>query len=377
MVIVGDLQRQLASLLAQANSQGLNPKDVLPQEVEDHFVHSASELKAAKEYITEVEEREQLLHDCNDALQKELKKAKQAVKDLPADHEARLVDLKQAEHHIKFYKGLMDAAEDRATQYQQKWQEALAQQTAADETENKIHRLERELLDNRITITKLVEENRGMSNIFETLRAKDLRTLENKEMKLMEMEKAIRETEERYQKLEEESERFEQTYTGIVEQMDNETINCADAINKTAVKLDHAQSKIRRNEKLRMATVSEIQPLRRFYDRCFDILLIHQRLFVQLFSIERNEVTYIPDTLVSNLKSATSELEYFHVMRATMESEGVECDVVREQLTALAFSASRVHDSIQSIAADVMRFVTQLDRRPDLLTVMRFKYLRR
>ena len=373
MVVVGDLQMQLAALLAQAKAQGFSPDDVLPKEVQEHFINTR-ELTTAKEYIKEVEEREQRLHDRNEALQQDLKKAKQAVEELPDDHEARLVDLKQAEHHVQFYKNLMTAAEERADKYQQRWQEAIVQQTAAGEKEKKILRLEEEVVDCQATITKLVQDNRSMTDIFEALRAKDLQALENKDMKLMEMEKAICETEGRYKKLEDESERFEETYTDILEQMDTETSNCADAINKSALKLDYAESAMRSHDKLRMATVSELQPLRRFYERCFDVLLIHQRLFKQLFSIERQEVSYVPDALQANLTSATSELEAYRVMRDAMHSEGLECDEVRDQLTALATSANLMHDSLGDITGDVIRFVTQLDKRPDLLTVMRFKF---
>ena len=375
MVVIADLQKQLSSLLAQAHAQELKPHDFLPREVQAHF-DNTEDLATARDYIKEVDGQKHVLTERNEALQKELKDAKQAVEDLLADHQARLVDLKQAEYHVKFYKDLMDAAEDRASKYQQKWQEALAEQIAADEAENKIFRLKSELADSQTTITKLIEENRGMTKIFDTVREKDLRTLENNEMKLLEMTKTIRDTNERYKKLEDESERFEQTYTTIVEQMDSETVNCADAINKTALKLEKAQSAIHRNNRLRMATVSEIQPLRRFYDRCFNALLIHQTVLVQLFGIHRDEVVYSPDTLEANLKSATSELETFRVMRDTVELEGIECDEVRHQLNVLAVSANRMHETLGAIAGEVKRFLTALDESPSRLAVMRYKYVR-
>jgi hypothetical protein len=370
---LGDLQKRSSEIFAEAKAQGLQPQDVIPAEVQAYF-QNTTELKTAKEYIKQLEENERSAYERSEGLEKELKQAKKALDDLPDDHNMRMVELGQAEHRVKFFQDLMNAAEERAVNYQKKWQEALAKQSAAHEKDEKIQRLEKEAVDYQLAIRKLADENRDLENIFEKIREKDLKALEAKELKLMEKEEAVRDIKEKYLTLADESNRFEETYTELVTTMDMETVHCAEAINKTALKLEHANIRIRENDQLRMATVSEIQPLRRFYERCFDILLIHQRIFQQLFSIKRQEVSYLPDALQATLKSATSELEVFHAMRQAMEIEGIAEDEVRDQLTAMSFSACRLHGSLQAISGDVMRFLKQLDERPSTLTLMRFKF---
>jgi chromosome segregation ATPase len=351
----------------------LKPEDVLPQEVQGHF-SSNTELTTAREHIKGLEERDQDLTKRNEALQEEAKEAKQAAKDLPADHEARLVDLKQAEHHVTFYRGLMEQAEERATKYKKKWEEAIARQTKVDDAQNKIQSLEKEVAEHEATIVKLNNENRDVSDLFDAERAKYLQTLENKEKKLIETEKTIRERDEELKELRIQNNHFEETYTGLLALMESETGDATAAVNKKALKLERAEAQIAESDRLRMAIVSEIKPLRNFYERCFDVLLIHQRLFKQLFSVQHDEVTYVPDTLALSLEAATEDLSKFSVVHDAMEAGNIANDEVRKQLTTFEINARRMHDTLKTITGDVVQFVEQLDKRPDLMAVMRYKY---
>jgi hypothetical protein len=372
-MLIEDIPKQLAALLAQAKAQDLKPEDILTQEVQDHF-SSNTELMNAREHIKDLEERDKDLTKRNEALQKEAQEAKRAATELPVDHKAALVDLKQAEHRETFYKDLMVQAEERATMYKTKWEEAITRQTKVDDAQNKIQSLEKEVVEHMATIAKLNGENRDISDIFDTERAKHLQTLENKEMKMMGMEKTICERDERIQELQLSNDHFEKTCMDLLALMESENGDATAAVNKKALKLERAEVQIADGDRLRMAIVSEIQPLRKFYERCFDVLHIHQGLFKQLFSVWHDEVTYVPDTLALSMNAATEELSKFSIVHDAMEAESIAGDEVREQLTTFAQNACRMQDTLTTITEDVVKFVEQLDKRPDLWAVMRYKY---
>ncbi|KAF2247311.1 hypothetical protein BU26DRAFT_429332 [Trematosphaeria pertusa] len=366
MSTLGDLQKRLTAIFTEAKAQYIKPQDVIPPEVQAHF-GDLKELKTAREYIKEVEEREMALVDRNEDLEKELKQAKQAVEDLPDDHKQRLIDLQQAQHQIKFYKDLMEYAEQRALNYQAKWQEALKKQATADEAQQKIERLEAECYDHKAVIVKLINENHGAHDIYDSIREKDLKALEDKEVKLMEMEKFVQETEDRYKQVEEEKDQFEQTYDGLIEKLDGETSEVAAALNNTSGRLRVA-------ERLRIATVSEVTPLRKFYESAHSIISIYQHIFQGLLNTEQPKVQWIPDALRASIDSAAKECEAFYFLRQAIDSEGIESDEVRDQINLLGRSAVRMHGSLEAIAGDVSRFLATLRRRPDVWQLVKMKF---
>ncbi|KAF2864977.1 hypothetical protein BDV95DRAFT_600158 [Massariosphaeria phaeospora] len=375
MSSIGELQMQIAAVLAEVKSNQHKVQDVIPQEMLDHF-QELNELKNAREYIKQAEEREAKLQEQNSELEKELKVAKQAVEDLPGDHMQLKTEYGLMENQADFYKNLATAAEERATKYQQQWQDAQKKQVAADNKQKTIQSLEKELEQEKSIILKLLEENRTIAATYDSMREQDFEKLAAKEEKLMELEHSIADMQEQYQNLEVESDVIEKQLTDVVVSLDTETKTSADAVNSLSNRIQARERHIQACQRRNAATVSEIVPLRNYYDHCYAIIQIYQRIFQSLLLPKENKPVWLPDTLQAALDSAYRELEAFHFVHAAMDSEGLGDEelAVKEHIEGVFGTAKKMQGALTGIAEDVKMFLGQLSQKPDLLNVMRMKF---
>lgn len=367
------LQTRLAAIFAEATAQGINAQNIIPPEVEVHF-GNLLELKSAKEYIKETEEREVILKNEKAELAKELKHAKQFIQN-PLDEVKQLEqDLALARNQIDFYKHLSQSAEERAAGYQQKWQEALKKQGKIDDSQRKIQRLESACTDLKTLVLRLDNENKSLKESIEQVQAQHLRALEDKETKLMKMEHKLKEETEQYRKSEEEADIFQETYSSLVETLQDESHDVATALNKASGRFHATDMMLQKAEQLRNATVSELKPLRRCYDHCHDVLQIYQDIFCQLLNTEDRIVVQLPDTLRALLESARTEIETYTVMNDAMGAEYAEDDDLRVEIASLAVSAIEMQGALEAIGRDVERFLMTLERRPEFWILLRAKF---
>ena len=56
MATLGDMRKQLSDLVANVKTKGYQIEDAIPDVLRDHF-KELSELKAAREYIREIQDR--------------------------------------------------------------------------------------------------------------------------------------------------------------------------------------------------------------------------------------------------------------------------------------------------------------------------------
>ncbi|KAF2792483.1 hypothetical protein K505DRAFT_246551 [Melanomma pulvis-pyrius CBS 109.77] len=360
------LRKRMETMLTEAKASGHGIKNIIPKEMQDDFYH-LRELKAAKEYIKEGEERAKKLQEEKSELAKQLSAAKKAVEELPEDHKQLKIDVGQRELEVTYYKGLMNAAEARANNFQQKWLCSVKEQAQSDEKDNRIETLELECTEHKALIYKLTNENQKATDVFEMLRDQHMNALEQKEKRLMELEKSIKETRDYSKHIEEENEGFEAAYNDLVRRLEAENGDCATALNKAA-------ECIRNMEKEQCAAVSETVILRRFFNRCFSILSIHQGIFQQLLNNDQQKVIWLPDTLEGELNSSYKECEAFRYVHEAFENEGIQQDMVRDELLGLAISATRMQQLLGAISGDVSHFLIALRQKPDLWLAMRTKF---
>lgn len=363
-----DLRQRMAALWSDIKASGYNLEELISSEMQEHF-RNLTELKNAKEYIKELEEGEKTLQSKNEGLSKEIKIQKKKIDNLPEDFRQLQVDYKQLERRAEFFKGLMERAEERAVDYQNRWQAAQKSKANSEVTEKRIADLEEESYQQKAIIIKLVEENRTASDLFNDIKETGELALKEKDNKLEAMERFVFQTEERYADLEAESDGFEKAYADLLSRVEDENGNCAAALNAAA-------QRERVAERLKMATVSEARIMSTFYDRCFQILVTYQHIFQQLLSLEgrnSNRVKWLPEDLQLTLHSAQKECEAFKSLHDAFQYENLELDEVREQLLRMAKNAVRMQESLTDIDEDVSKFLSALRQKPDIWTSVRNK----
>ncbi|KAJ4360320.1 uncharacterized protein N0V89_000881 [Didymosphaeria variabile] len=362
------LQKRMAAIFAEAKEQGLNVCDTLPSEVLDHFLVSLK----TENICFAPEEEAKGMEEKNLDLETQLKQAQQALQniDIPEDANQLQVELGLAKKSADFYRGLMNEAEERATRYQEKWQEALQQQVAAEEMDNKFERLKAENSDLRRSKSIIAEEMRKMKDIYDKLRDKDLGVVVDKEEKVMALEKQLKELKATSEELQEENCAVEGQYHEVMSSLDA-------VVTETTDDLNAAKARARAAEQQQSATFSEIQPLRRFYNHANDILNIYQGIFRQLLNAVEQNVTYSSDfreMLLARLQAASGECEAFLTLRALFAAEGLPQTEHSEQLSDLAQSAQQMQKCLDNIGQDMVQFLWALSRRPDILKLIRLKF---
>jgi chromosome segregation ATPase len=364
---ISDLRQRMAAILTEAKSQGHKILDVIPEELQDNF-YGVKELDMAKKCIKEGEEREKQLQKRNDSLTKKLAATEKAIKELPEDHKQLQIDKGQLMQRVTFYQELKNDAEEQARSATQKLLAALKKEVASDAKDAKIEELE-ELCTRQTAITfKLTQETQNAGHMFHTLRDNHMLALEKKEIKIVELEKTIKEVQAYSAQIEKESEAFETAYTNLVDRLEEENGDCATALNEA---LKH----IRSLDQVNAAAISEAQILRKFYEHSNTVLLIYQKLFQQLLN-NSQQIIWLPDSLQNTLDKANNECEAFTVIHSAFKIESIPTDRVRENLFGLAVAANNMQENLQVIAGDVAKCLMALRQKPDLWLAIRMKFAR-
>ncbi|KAF2442772.1 hypothetical protein P171DRAFT_486751 [Karstenula rhodostoma CBS 690.94] len=363
------LQERLAAIFAEAKEQGLDQHDLLPLEVQDNFQNM---LQTANSRISSLEDEAEEMKKKNLGLETQLKRAQQTLetRDIPEDANHLQVELDLTKISVDFYRRLMNEAENRATNYQEKWQEALRKQTAAEAVDKKIDYLKAENRDLQQSKTMIAEELRKMKDLYDKLRDKDLATIVDKEEKLMASEKQLGELKTTIEELENENNAVEEQYHEVMSSLDAVVTETTDGLNA-------ARAHARAVQQQKSATFSEIQPLRKFFGHTNDVLNIYQGIFKKLLNPTEPNVT-IPcdfnEMVTARLHAASGEYEAFLTVRALLMAEGLSDTEHSEQLDDLATSAQYMHKSLDLIREDLAQFLWALQRRPDLPRLIRMKF---
>lgn len=170
MSTLGDMQKQLSHIVEEAKTKGYKIEDVIPENMQNHF-SEMTELNAARQYIHEIQAREQDLQIDNNALRAKIKEKEAEINDQPAEFKALKVDLQQAYRQIDYYRDLSEDSQRRAQRYHRDLSLAVKDQIAFNEAIAKIERLQNELGQHQSTIRQLQTENERTAETFAHLRA--------------------------------------------------------------------------------------------------------------------------------------------------------------------------------------------------------------
>jgi predicted component of type VI protein secretion system len=361
-ISLGDIRQTIASAYASANAAGYTLEDILPQEVQDHF-QNLTQLNDARTYIKEVEEREKALEADNERLAKELREEKKKVEDLPEEHQQRITEVQMLKGNADFTTILMRREEERASDYQARWEKAqrLVIELQAREKHGAETVLENEQLKRRII--QLLEDNRSLTELYHDLTEQNENELQDKILEVEAMKCEV----EHYSALNQDNQAIEHTLSGVCEGLESENSDVAAQLNATS-------QRVHGLERLNNATVSEVKILSRYFHRAFQVLSIYQKIFQDLISLDAKKTLYLPDDLQVTLHSAQNECDSFATMRKMMDLEGLKVDDVRSELDGMAREAYRMQGSLVDIAGDVRAFLHTLERKPDLRSVLRKKF---
>ena len=357
MASMGDIKRQLSQIISDARVKGFKMEDLIPEELQEHF-QEMNDLKDAREYIKEMESREQDLQMANSSLQARLKEKEGELENQPEEYKALKVDLRQAQRQIDYYKELAENSQRRAERYQRNLAQSTKEQVTTNEYVAKIERLQKELQCQQATIRQLQDENNCAAEIFASLRAEDAKIIAANEAKLAGMLTYT-------SQVETESETFSEVYSDLVEKLETENLSTASLLNDKGLLL-------RRMEMLYNIIVSEVTPLNRFFVRAFDVLQIYQVLFQALSDPCATGVCSMPQDLDELMASATQDLHAYHELhKAFSDMGGMAEEQVRTELNGISKSADNMLTSLYFIKGDVEGFLARLHREPSTWLAMK------
>jgi chromosome segregation ATPase len=350
------MQQQISQILTTAKAQGYNVEQVIPEDLQAQF-QEMTELKAAREFIKDLESREQDLQIQNAKLSEALQSKQAEIDNQPAEFESLKTDLSQAHRNIEFYKNLAHNAERRALRYQRNFDSAVQVQIASDVAAAKIERLEAQIAYQQIIITRLQDENFQQAQLFDQLRDQDQQAMAENDQKA---HAALQEA----SWVETESEQASEVYDDLIDTIESDHADTTALLN-TRTALLHQQMS------LYSGIASEVTPLQRFFTRAFEVLQIYQILFQTLSDPEASGIASLPPQLDTLLSSAAGDLEGYVVVHAALP--GIAEERVRNQLHELSGSATEMLSSFRCIKRDVHTFLQRVKSDPIIRAALKAK----
>ncbi|KAB2105436.1 hypothetical protein AG0111_0g5599 [Alternaria gaisen] len=359
MPTLGDMQKQLSHIVEEAKSKGYKIKDVIPENMQNHF-SEMTELNAARQYIHEIQAREQDLQIDNNALRAKIKEKEAEINDQPAEFKALKVDLQQAYRQIDYYRDLSQDSQRRAQRYQSDLSLAVKDQIAFNEAIAKIERLQNELGQHQSTIRQLQTENERTAETFAHLRAQDARLIAANEAQFANIMSHT-------SQIENENELFNETFTTLIDKLEFEVSSAATSVNDKATLL-------RKMEILHNAIFSEVAPLNRLFSRALKVLQIYQMLFQSLFNPCSPDIASLPLELDPLIEDAMQDLYVYNEVHRTMcQNSGLAGEHIRVHLNGISKSANDMLQSLSSIKGDVANFLARLKKEPGTWAAIKAK----
>ncbi|KAH3968252.1 hypothetical protein HBI56_050550 [Parastagonospora nodorum] len=361
MASLGDIKRQLSVLMDSIKAQGFKFEDAIPEEMQDHFQEMTA-LAEARAYITDMEARQKDLQAANVDLQVQLQAKQAEVDDQPTEFKALKVDLQQAGRHVDYWKDMLEHEERRANSFERKLAEAVRLQSVADDDARKISRLESQAKDYEAMAFKLLEENRRLTDQYETEHDETLKLIEEKEDTATALRNYANKLEADAVQVDEHSEQVEDTLGSIIDTLEQQTQSAAEVANAKSA-MFYSQRDF--NDKLLSTLVSELTPLGRFYDQITGILGVYQNVIKDLTD-PRSCTFYFPETLDSLLDGANDQLvvyqEVYHSVRndPDIQRYGLAQEAVFARVDAIADVAARLSTNLHAFKADVSGYLDRL-----------------
>lgn len=350
MTSLGGIQKQFANIWATCKAQGYKVDEIIPEDMWD-YIQGMRQLKAAQEYIRDIESREKDLQEMNNSLMLDLKAKNNKIAIQMEEYKALECDTQQANRQIEFYKKIADDATIHEERAQRNMSAAMKNQINSQESTMRIKKLEAELEDLKTTHRALLKINLDMADL-------NTRRHEQMQVALDEKAKQITKLTSRVSEIEMQSDKISKAYDDLIDTLEKEHTSTATTSNGKAMLL-------RRYENLCSAILSEITPLTQFSRHAFDMLDIYQSLFRSLSNPDSKPIASLPDSLDDIMTAAAHNL---HIYQEAQRSAGplqVPNEEIRRQTHLLAAHAGLMYNSLDVIKDDVTTFLDRLRNAPD------------
>jgi myosin heavy subunit len=356
MYSLGSMQQQISQTLTAAKTQGYKVEQVIPEELQVQS-QEMTELKAAREFIKDLESRKQDLLIQNANLSNKLRSKQDEIDNPPAEIESLKMDLQQAHRDTAFYKDLAQNAERRAERYLRKLDSTVQAHVASDKAAATIERLQAHVEYQQTIIARLQSENFKQAQLFDQLRAGDMQVMaENNRKAAAALQEASW--------VEFESEQVTEVYDGLIDTIETSHADTTALLNTRTALLHH-------QETLYSGIVSEVTPLTRFFTRALAVLQIYQVLFQTLSDPESSGITSLPPQIDTLLSNAAEDLKQYVVVHAALS--GFPEERVRNQLHELSGSANGMLSSFRYINRDVHTFLQRVKSDPIVRAALKAK----
>lgn len=402
MVDRNGYQKQLAALVAVANAHNLRFDEILPNDLKAHVLET-DELKRARKYIKELEEREKTLQAENDHLKKELSEKQMAIDNLPTEHEARKIELHQTQRQVEMYKTNSENSSKRADHYRKQLHDIVEQKQAAASAAEKIQNLNIQIEEQQAVIDKLVDDNRKSEVMSEYLRESDLKTLKRKDKQLAKKDKMLAELRQQVKDAQschatsgdQWTDDTDDTKTLVGDMAEDSLVlqeqnidllqqNLALAHDNQALTDQYVMAKIQISEmkaaydcsvaqhcksQLFAAAVSEIKTMNRFYTAAFAVLNNFATAF-HATEADFPSATYMSDQLNAAQDALAGYVSVKQIVRAVTDGLPTDADQVAlyAELDSLGASAADSMSSLEVLSTGFWRFLNQLSDDPKLLS---------
>ncbi|KZM24721.1 uncharacterized protein EKO05_0007072 [Ascochyta rabiei] len=364
----GEYQKQIAALIAAAKAKNLKLEDTLPEETLKHF-GDMTELKAARELIKELDDREKQLQAANETLTKKLNKKQEEIDDLPGDFKALEVELHQAQRQIALHKTMSEDSRQRTERYQRQLKEIADKQQADASAAEKIERLQAQVEDQQTIIAKLLEENQAAEAVSAQLRESDLKALAQKDKQLAQRDEELTEKDELLAKLDKELDDACSLMSCDTEALVSDPPE--DPLTVQQENVEKSKFSTHREAQFSAAIISEMKPLNRFYKAVFQIVNAFAMIFQATSTKDIPSLSCVGTQLDAAQVALGDYIDIKNMMRASMEELGADdMDQIAllHELDVLATSATNSQINLEVVHMGFWNFLNQLSDDPKMLS---------
>jgi chromosome segregation ATPase len=301
-----------------------------------------------------------------DVVPEEMQNHFQEMSALREEFKALRVDLQQAQRRVDLYKGLADDSQTRAERYQRKLADAAKQQTATDEANETIERLQAELEDQQAITIKLSQEYCANNKIAEQKDA----IIAEKEVVIATIVAYTHQLEKEKLQLEQDKVALKNTFEQETDKLkaamaDGEQVSaaCESLIETLEQETHSATNAVNRNSLVNDAFMEQIAPLNRFYNHIYSVLSTYKGLFQKLSDPNFRIGANLSKSLDFGLDAALKELNSFQAV-AKVSGDGLAQGRVCMQVDNMAKTAGNMYVCLEDIRDNVLGFMSRLRNDP-------------
>ncbi|KAF2277196.1 uncharacterized protein EI97DRAFT_457904 [Westerdykella ornata] len=338
---LSEYRNRMLEVWKEALSNGCRPEELIPEEMQDHFL---TKLRNAESLVKDLQEREKLLEAEKAELERALADEKQKVEDMPEEHKQLIVDKQQLERHVECLRIALESEEKRAINFEKRYKAVTERLVVADNHKAKVEAQAAEIERLEDKVHRLYEEKDQLHELNNDLVNKNESGFREQ---LGHLREALHEADQREHQLQNEImslKRIETVYNELVASLESQQLLTEDQMVKEKV---HN----RQNAQLNIAAVSEIKTITKYFIFALKALNSHATIIETLLG-GSNKYLWLPDDHNKNMQDAADQLAGFVDIRTAIDDE---YDPDPEEY----------EETLEEVDKAVQVFLGKLQRKPD------------